>query len=212
MIAPWLLALTLTGSPSRTVDEDFAAPIDISADQVADALKAEVAHALLGDAMLSLDDLTEGWQTDDSGEDCESLFSGTEYQPLFIAQVQVRFERRRTGEFLDQQVGILPQWVLRHFADELESAGEDGGFSEQLPEASLTGVPALGDQSLGVHVAPEGALGAPGVEAIFLRRGSLVMALAYAQAAGRPLDLGKAARLALLADRKLSGVAQALEA
>lgn len=210
MIAPWLLSLTLSGASTRTAEDSWA-PVDISADEVADALKAEVARALLGDAMLSLDDLPAGWDVDTCDDDGESLFSGTEYQPLFIARLQARFERRCSGEFLDQQVGILPQWVLRHFARELESAGHGGGFAQGTAVAPLSDVALLGDQSLGVLVAPEGEFWAPGVEAIFLRRGTLVMALAYGQAAGRPLDVGKAARLALLADRKLSGVARALE-
>jgi hypothetical protein len=175
------------------------------------ARKDDLTVALLGDAMLTTADLAGCWEQ--MVEDCgRSLFSSTEYQALFIADLKIRFRRRETGEFLEQHVGVLPRWAVRHFADELHGAVTEK-LSSREPRAStsLLHMPPMGDQKFGLRVASSHGGERPlSTDAVFLRRGSLVMALAYWHTDGALPHAAATTSLALLADRKWAGTADAL--
>lgn len=203
---PLIPTLRNIASPLRPVAIDANDPYE---DVV--RRKQEITDALLGDAMLGTPDLRGTWER--LFEDCDkSLFSGTEYQALFIADMRVRLCRRETGEFLEQHVGVLPRWAVRHFADEL-----DGAITQHLSygsraETSLLHMPPMADQKFGLRVAAAHGLARPvSTDAVFLRRGALVMALAYWHADGGFPHAAATASFALLADNKWAATADALK-
>src|SRR5215210_930422 len=84
--------------------------------------KADITSALLGDAMLSIADLPGDWSNDVAATGERSLFGASEYHALFIAEMRIRLSRGVTNEHLEQHIGVLPRWAVRHFADELDCA------------------------------------------------------------------------------------------
>jgi hypothetical protein len=205
-ILPLIPTLRAISSPLRPTAHDQA---DLYDD--VDARKAEITVALLGDATLTLPDLPGAWEQ--QVDACErSLFSGTEYQALFIADLQVRFRRRETGEFLEQHIGVLPRWAVRHFADELDGAvTQHVSHIEPRATTTLLHMPPMGDQKFGLRVASSRGLPRPiSTDAVFLRRGALVMALAYWHADGELPHAAATTSLALLADRRWAATADAL--
>jgi hypothetical protein len=200
---PLIPTLRRIASPIEPTPLDTTDPFDVS------VRKDDLTVRLLGDAMLTLTDLPGEWEC--LLEDCErSLFSGTEYQALFIADLRIRFRRRETGEFLEQHVGVLPRWAVRHFADEL-----DGAVTQQLDETraqtTLLHMPPMADQKFGLRVAACRGLERPiSTDAVFLRRGALVMALSYWHGDGTFPHAAATTSLALLADRKWCATADAL--
>jgi len=178
-------------------------------DRTVSLIKSEVTRGLIGEALLQADDLPSGWVQDcDTGE---SLFSGTEFEPLFMSEMRVRFYRPDTAEYLDQHVGILPRWAVSHFEGELARATVHTGFGGRASAAHVIDIPPLGDQALALRLPAGAADPAPlSVDAVFLRRGVFVMALASWHPDPRRLDAGRTAYLAILADRKWAPVASAL--
>ena len=197
----------------------FATPVrptPFDSENGADTLdhrKDAITSALLGDAMLTPADLPGAWALGEAPLRDRALFGASEYQAIFIADMRVRMQRPETNEHLEQHVGVLPRWAIRHFADELDCAVTEGVSYPQAGEATMTmlHMPARADQKFGLRIARATGADRPmSTDAVYLRRGSLVMALAYWQGDGTIPHAATTTSLALLADLKWAATAQAL--
>ncbi len=178
-----------------------------------DVRKSDVAGALLGDAILGADDLPDGWERADV-RGSKSLFGRSEVGALFIADMRVRFRHAGTGEMLEQHIAVLPRWAVRHFADELDANVTETICyqNDSRSQTTLMQMPEIGDQKFafrterdrGLDVAPAGT------DAVVLRRGAMLMALAFWQDDGNVPHPSAATSMAVVADRKWSATADAL--
>lgn len=181
-----------------------------------DALMAQKPHitrALLGDAMLGVDDLRGAWMADDAHLSPRSFFAGTEYESIFLTDLQVRLSRPETSEYLEQHVAVLPDWAIAPFAGVLDGVMADGlgGVPGALSHTAKLHLPPIADQKFACRVAVTAGKERPlSTDAVVLRRGALVMALAYWHADGGFPHAAATASLAVLADRKWSSTAEAL--
>jgi hypothetical protein len=206
MVALLALSMSLRGAAA----EDRRAASRATDDRTIRLIKSAVTRQLVGEAMLQTADLPPGWVRDAAG--AESLFRGTELEQLFMSEMRVRFQRPDTGEYIDQHLGVVPRWVLGRCARRLElAAARVRSASSGEDAAEGIDIPPLGDQSVALRVRVDG--GTPGplsVEAVFLRRGVFVMALASWHRDPCALDAPRTTRLAALADTKVARVASAL--
>ena len=188
------LALSLTGSrPSRRPAE-YERVFEITDSTTRQSgLKAELTSALLGDALLRAADLGHDWRHNPT-RDVESIFTGTDYGALFIAELSARFDAR-PGESLEQHIGVLPRWAIRRFDDGISESFRAG-------RGEVASLHEIADRSL-VFRLPSG----DNTHAVVLRRGAMVMGLLYIAPAGVPYDAARATALAALADQKWVEVA-----
>jgi len=158
MILPAMLTVTRFRAPGSAEPES---PRETS------ALHALVADALLGDALLCLDDLGPGWA--EHAAEGESLFAGTAYAGVAIADVRRSFVRQPDGARLEQQVAVLPRWTLRHLADECGD-GVTGATPASVIQAATSA------RAVGARLFPQAsARGTGGV----VRHGAVVLALRF---------------------------------
>lgn len=196
----------------------LAAPPRLSAasrpdDDALVAHKPRITQALLGDAMLDAGDLRGAWAQDDAHISSRSFFAGTAYESLFLTDLQVRLIRPETSEHLEQQVAVLPHWAIAPFAGDLDGvmAAGFGGVPDGVSHTTALHLPPIADQKYALRVAVTAGKERPvSTDAVFLRRGALVMALAYWHADGGFPHAAATASLAVLADRKWSATAEAL--
>lgn len=184
---------------------------DAAGDELDDR-KAAITTALLGDAVLVPADLPGAWALDAPASRERSLFGSSVYHALFIAEMRVRLRRAETNEHLEQHIGVLPRWAIRHFADELDSAVTHGVSYPQPNRSSLTmlHMPGTAEQKFALRMARADEGRPLSTDAVYLRRGALVMALAYWQGDGGVSHAATTTSLALLADLKWAETADAL--
>lgn len=205
-LVPAFLALASPPRPRVSRPEDDALM----------AQKPRITRALLGDAMLGADDLRGAWVQDDAHISSRSFFAGTEYESLFLTDLQVRMSRAETAEFLEQHVAVLPDWAIGPFAGDLDGVMADGlggvpGGDSHIAHTAELHLPPIADQKFAVRVAITAGNERPvSTDAVVLRRGALVMALAYWHADGGFPHAAATASLAVLADRKWLSTAEAL--
>lgn len=129
-------------------------------------LQARLVDGLLGDALLTCDDLPGTWQSVDAG--AESLFAGTPYPALMLASLPVAFEEERSRACVRQEVAVLPRWTLRHLPAE-----QDTVPARILVRATQAVAmrPAAGHADVAAALAVD--------DRLIVRRGAVVMALRF---------------------------------
>jgi hypothetical protein len=155
--------LTLTASKGNAEQTDSADGFD------GHALEARLAEALLGDALLTPDDLPATWVEAEPGG---SMVAGSDYEALALGDVRRAFEEPRTGRRIEQQLAVLPRWAARDLpaeepatpAQSIAAAGHDGGGVQLLDRTAVAGRTAE-----------------------IVRYGTVVMALRYADGRGGTL-------------------------
>jgi len=126
--------------------------------------------------------------------------------------MRVRFRHAGTGEILEQHIAVLPRWAVRHFADELDAKVTETICYQNDRRSPTTPMPEIGDEKFalrterhrGLDVAPSGT------DAVVLRRGAMLMALASWQDDGNVPHPSAPTSIAVVADRKWSATADAL--
>lgn len=204
MVSILPLVLSLRGPAARPRGlERATAPIELTA-----PMRAPLTEALLREVMLVAEDLGAEWTALPSGAEEGSLFTATEYEPLFIADLHVRLRNRRSGEELEQHVGVLPRWAVRHVRSGLAEERARGNSRVQPGCRARVRPAAVGEQGVALRV-PARHHGLPDVDAIILRRGVAVMALASwpgtAVVTPSPIE-----QLARTADQKWRRIAELL--
>jgi hypothetical protein len=163
------------------------------------AMQGELTQAILGRALLSVRDLPAGWTLDVTPPGTP-LMAGSEFDPLFIARLHARFRLVATGQIIEQEVGVLPQWALRHLPDDDAPAlSEDG---------ALRAAPA-GDAAF-TKMIIERYAAAVNVNAMVMRRHGLVTAIASWQFGYKRKDALHSRDLVAPADRRWAHVADAM--
>ncbi|MBF6601278.1 MAG: hypothetical protein IVW36_12295 [Dehalococcoidia bacterium] len=131
-------------------------------------LQARLVEGLLGDALLTCDDLPGAWRPVDTGVD--SLLAGTSYPALMLASLPVAFAEERSGALVRQEVAVLPRWALRHLA-----AGQDAAPARvPVGESEAVAMRPAGGQAVTDVAAASAADGR-----LLVRRGTVVMALRF---------------------------------
>jgi hypothetical protein len=143
-----------------------ADPVDQTTSEIAASLEGRLAEALLGDAVLALDDMPAGWYEAEAAT--ESLFANTEYASMLLAGLRVAFGHEATRVVVDQEIAVLPRWMMRHPHE--DAIGRVDGVSAGAHDAPTAG-------SAPVAVAPRIVVEAAGASVI--RRGTIVMALRF---------------------------------
>jgi hypothetical protein len=166
-------------------------------------LRSEISQRIIGDALLRTHDLPAGWCSAPlTGR--PSMLAATEFSDQLLGDVEARFRLAYSGQVIEQHIGILPRWMLRYFeeqgGDERLLSGGDGGELRVLP---------AGDQRFASAIISR-YTDAVNVNAIFLRRHGLVMALATWQFGSKRRDALHTNDLAPVADRVWAPVADAL--
>ncbi len=165
---PTVLALT----------QNRAAPssdrIQQPAPDAAASLEARLAEALLGDAVLTLDDLTAGWYEAEPAP--ESLFAATEYASILLAGLRVAFGDETTRGVVDQEIAVLPRWMLRHPHEENREY-ENGDARTRSGTASASTARSAVATASAVDVAPRIVVAT--AESSVIRHGTIVMALRF---------------------------------
>jgi hypothetical protein len=140
------------------------------------------------------------------------MFTGDEYRTLCIAGLAARFECADTREAVEQHIGVLPRWAVRHlgssFLPTATPAAPGGPHGDcRIYQRRLVDV---GEGGVAVRVVPNEGSWRPGVDAAFLRRGALLMALVYLPGRAGTTAAPTMPELAAIADRKWASVAEAL--
>jgi hypothetical protein len=187
MVLPTLLTVTKFRAPGSDEPQRHETP----------ALHARLADALLGDALLGVDDLGPGWAEVDASS--QSLFTGTAYGGLAIADVRRAFVRASDGARVEQQIAVLPRWTLRHLSDD---------FAEGETPADVAAPVSVVQSASGARamVAPSLRRSAPRRPAGVVRHGAVVMALRFAS----PWSAEAPAEIAAAADIKCAEIAEIL--
>jgi hypothetical protein len=208
---PAILAIGRTTRASRReVDHTLQADVDEIV-YAAAHLKPRITEALLGEAMLAPGDLGFGWLPA-RADDAASLFSGTEYGALFIAEMQARFERPDTSEVLEQHVGVLPNWAVHQVRSSFDPAAVPDALGDAHGDCRVyhRRLGGIAEDNVALRVVPDQRCGRLEVDAAFLRRGVLMMALACWPSRPGRAEAARMPELASIADRKWAGVAEAL--
>ena len=158
---PTVLSIT-----SRQTPSEARAREDTDADST--GLEARLVEALLGDAMLTLDDLPATWQESSTAA---SLLDGSDYDAVALGEIRRSFDEPRTGRRIEQQLAVLPRWIVRDLGD--GGAGDSSSIPER--DASRGG--------LAVAEAPPVVLD----DALVVRHGTVVLALRYEGSGGAAL-------------------------
>ena len=159
---PTVLALTQNRA-ARTAERTIQPAADASA-----SLEARLAEALLGDAVLALDDMPVGWYEAEPA--AESLFAKTQYASILLAGLRVAFGDETIRGVVDEEIAVLPRWMLRH-PHEAMSEQEDTERRDHAGPGTATAV------ATAVAVAPRIVVETAGSSVI--RRGTIVMALRF---------------------------------
>ena len=152
--------LTLTASKATAEQEQTTDEFD------GPALEVRLAEALLGDALLTPDDLPATWVEAERGR---SMIAGSDYEALALGDVRRAFEEPRTGRRIEQQLAVLPRWAARDLPDE-------------EPAAPAPAIAAAEHDGGGVQVLERPAVAERTAEVA--RYGTVVMALRYADGRG----------------------------
>jgi hypothetical protein len=161
---PTVLALTQNRA-ARTAERTIQPAADASA-----SLEARLAEALLGDAVLALDDMPAGWYEAEPA--AESLFAKTQYASILLAGLRVAFGDETIRGVVDEEIAVLPRWMLRH-PHEAMSEQEDTERRDHAGPATGTATAV----ATAVAVAPRIVVETAGSSVI--RRGTIVMALRF---------------------------------
>lgn len=188
------MSLALPTLLSLTRRDDRNAAPDATPD--APALHARLADALLGDALLDLDDLGPGWDACDSG--AAAPFAHTPYAGIVIANLRRSFVRASDDARLEQEIAVLPRWTLRHLSDDFTEYPSDA-LEAVLPASFVQ--TATGARA-GSMVAPAAAPRRTGI----VRRGAVVMALRFVSRTGTDAP----AAIVAIAEQKCTEIAEVL--
>ncbi len=201
-------ALPIVALALRSTKRAENAAARLAPDHDVERLRPELTDALLGDAMLDATDLPQSWAR--AGGTRSALFGGTEYAALCIADARVSF-RRDDGAVIEQQIGVLPRWAARLHRLQFDSFGVHDPLLATPASRGRTTLPPMPveEPQMTVRVAIGEAAATPG-ETVFLRRGSLVMALAYRPSAPDDDQPRHLRELTEIADEKWTALAEAL--
>jgi hypothetical protein len=164
---PTLLSLTSLRAPTEARSQP-------DAELDATALQARLVEALLGDAMLTLDDLPSTWQ---ESSPPTSLIEGSDYGSVALGEIRRSFDEPQTRRRIEQQLAVLPRWVVRDFPE----------ADRREPSATPTRHTGRGGvavvQAPAVAEAPTQALG----NTLLVRYGTVLLALRYEDSGGASL-------------------------